>query len=74
MLRRIGRLCYLVQTFAVRLVCLRQASRAAAAPPPRGRALKIKGKCGRILRPLAFFTTAAIKNPPPKGVIFAILP
>lgn len=42
--------------------------------PPRGRALKINGKCGRILRPLAFFTTAAIKNPPPKGVIFAILP
>ena len=75
MLRRIGRLCYLVQTFAVRLACLWQASRAAAAPPPpRGRALKINGKCGRILRPLAFFTTAAIKNPPPKGVIFAILP
>ena len=41
---------------------------------PRGRALKIKGKCGRILRPLAFCTTAAIKNPLPKGVIFAILP
>ena len=77
MLRRIGRLCCLVQTFAVKLACLRQASRAAAAPPPpppRGRALKIKGKCGRILRPLAFCTTAAIKNPPPKGVIFAILP
>lgn len=33
MLRRIGRLCYLVQTFAVKLACLRQASRAAAAPP-----------------------------------------
>lgn len=74
MLRRIGRLCCLVQTFAVRLACLRQASRAAAASPPRGRAPKIKGKCGRILRPLAFCTTAAIKNPPPKGVIFAILP
>ena len=74
MLRRIGRLCCLVQTFAVRLACLRQANRAAAALPPRGRALKIKGKCGRILRPLAFCTTAAIKNPPPKGVIFAILP
>lgn len=74
MLRRIGRLCYLVQTFAVRLACLRQASRAAAAPPPRGRVPKINGKCGRILRSLAFFTTAAIKNPPPKGVIFAILP
>lgn len=73
MLRRIGRLCYLVQTFAVRLACLRQASRAATAPPPRGRAPKINGKCGRILRPLAFCTTAAIKNPPPKGVIFAIL-
>ena len=73
MLRRIGHLCCLVQTFAVRLACLRQASRAAATPP-RGRALKIKGKCGRILRPLAFCTTAAIKNPPPKGVIFAILP
>lgn len=43
-------------------------------PLPRGRAPKINGKCGRILRPLAFFTTAAIKNPPPKGVIFAILP
>ncbi len=41
---------------------------------PRGRAPKINGKCGRILRPLAFFTTAAIKFPPPKGVIFAILP
>ena len=75
MLRHIGRLCCLVQTIAVRLACLRQASRAAAAPPPpRGRALKIKGKCGRILKPLAFCTTAAIKNPPPKGVIFAILP
>lgn len=75
MLRHIGRLCCLVQTFAVRLACLWQASRAAAAPPPpRGRAPKINGKCGRILRPLAFFTTAAIKNPPPKGVIFAILP
>lgn len=75
MLCHIGRLCCLVQTFAVRLACLRQASRAAAAPPPpRGRAPKINGKCGRILRPLAFFTTAAIKNPPPKGVIFAILP
>ena len=73
MLRRIERLCCLVQTFAVRLACLRQASRAAAAPP-RGRALKIKGKCGRILGPLAFCTTATIKNPPPKGVIFAILP
>lgn len=73
MLRRIGRLCCLVQTFAMRLACLRQAGRAAAAPP-RGRALKIKGKCGRILRPLAFCTTAAIKNLPPKGVIFAILP
>lgn len=74
MLRHIGRLCCLVQTFAVRLACLWQASRAAAARPPRGRALKIKGKCGRILRPMAFCTTAAIKNPPPKGVIFAILP
>ena len=74
MLRRIGRLCCLVQTFAVRLACLRQASRAAAAPPPMGRAPKINGKFGRILRPLAFCTTAAIKNPPPKGVIFAILP
>lgn len=50
--------------------------------PPRGvgcpksmeNAPKIKGKCGRILRPLAFCTTAAIKNPLPKGVIFAILP
>lgn len=42
--------------------------------PPRGRAPKINGKCGRIMRPLAFCTTAAIKNPPPKGVIFAILP
>lgn len=45
-----------------------------SSPLPRGRAPKINGKCGRILRPLAFFTTAAIKNPPPKGVIFAILP
>lgn len=45
-----------------------------SSPPPRSRALKIKGKCGRILRSLAFCTTAAIKNPPPKGVIFAILP
>lgn len=62
MLRRIGRLCCLVQTFAVRLACLRQAGRAAAAPP-RGRALKIKGKCGRILESLAFCTTAAIKFP-----------
>ena len=34
MLRRIGRLYYLVQTFAMKLACLRQASRAAAAPPP----------------------------------------
>lgn len=62
MLRRIGRLCCLVQTFAVRLACLRQASRAAAAPP-RGRAPKIKGKCGRMLRPLAFCTTAATNFP-----------
>ena len=45
-----------------------------SSPPSRGRAPKINGKCGRILRPLAFFTTAAIKNPLPKGVIFAILP
>lgn len=45
-----------------------------SSPPPRGRAPKINGKCGRILRPLAFCTTAAIKNPLPKGVIFAILP
>lgn len=60
MLRRIGRLCCLMQTFAVRLACLWQAGRAAAAPP-RGRAPKIKGKCGSILRPLAFCRTAAIK-------------
>ena len=69
MLRRIGRLCCLVQTFAVRLACLRQASRAAAAPPD-GSGAQNQWKMRQNIEIFGIFHDSSNKKSPAKRCDF----